>query len=224
MRATTLPIVLGVGLGMSLMTAPVPGSAVAPSQSSPVRNLKVKVLSKQCVRVTWRAPSTGKAFYKWKVGGANMPYASFRTPPSSAESKSADWSQTPTQRWSVRRVAPFAMWSLRSATHNCLERRNLQALPKPRRPQVVHEGGEGSREEARPQPGSLGTSGPGVPQTAGRRGHLGSFVVSAKPGSKASDSEGRLKHEKSDDYPIRLSGFDTSVLPLQTLNCCLCRE
>lgn len=79
MRATTLPIVLGVGLGMSLMTAPVPGSAVAPSQSSPVRNLKVKVLSKQCVRVTWRAPSTGKAFYKWKVGGANMPYASFRT-------------------------------------------------------------------------------------------------------------------------------------------------
>lgn len=79
MRATTLPTILGVALGMSLITSPVPTSAVAPAQSSAVRDLKVKVLNKQCVRVTWRAPATGKAFYKLKVGGANMPYASFRT-------------------------------------------------------------------------------------------------------------------------------------------------
>lgn len=77
MRATA--IALGVGLGVSLVTASVPSSAAAPAASSAVRNLKVQVLSKQCVRVSWRAPSTGNAFYKVKVGGANMPYASFRT-------------------------------------------------------------------------------------------------------------------------------------------------
>lgn len=68
-----------MGLGVSLLAAPVPASAVAPAQSSAVRNLKVKVLNKQCVRVTWQAPATGKAYYRLKVGGANMPYASFRT-------------------------------------------------------------------------------------------------------------------------------------------------
>ena len=74
-----LPLVLGVGLGVALLSASVPSSAIAPAQSSAVRNLKVKVLSKQCVRVTWGAPATGNAFYKVKVGGGNMPYASFRT-------------------------------------------------------------------------------------------------------------------------------------------------